>query len=79
MTNDDGRDGGRFGSCTGGGRSIDQSPPGLWMPCMFAGIRGCGEWIAPIAGCEADCGVPAGGGYEKGECWMGGGCVLDAG
>ena len=44
------------------------------MPCMFAGIRGCGEWIAPIDGCEADCGGPVGGGYENGECCIGGAC-----
>ena len=54
-------DDGRFGSCTAGGRSSAHSGPGLGMPCMFAGIRGWGERIAPSAGCDADCGVPAAG------------------
>ena len=44
------------------------------MFCMFAGIRGWGEWIAPMEGWDADCGVPVGGGYEKGECGIGGAC-----
>lgn len=40
LMNDDGREDGRLGSCTGGGRSIGHSVLGLCMLCMFAGIRG---------------------------------------
>ena len=61
LTNELGREAGRFGSCTTGGRSMPHSVLGLCIPCMFAGIRGCGERIAPSAGCEADWGVPADG------------------
>ena len=50
---DGGRDDGRFGSWTTGGPT-PHSGPGLCMPCMFAGIRGWGEWIAPIVDCVAD-------------------------
>lgn len=85
--NEFGLDDGRppFGSCTGGGRSIDHSLLGLCvcMFCTLVGIRGCGEWIALIEGCDAECGAPLpgppGAGYENGECCMGGPCVRDWG
>lgn len=91
LTNDCGREDGRFGSwIIGGGRgSMPHSALGLCrlgmlgmfcMFCKFGAARGCGEMIAPIDwGCVADCGPPCPAGKEKGECWIGGGCGRDWG